>query len=157
MLLLGACLDSVPGKYWPWFAALVPFAMAPLIIGPRWYRLAGGVGLVLSGILISGDIAAGKLRSARARRYFTITDVTKAETFDLTPTTDMLEISHIQFHFQGNIGGQAYMLTHSYATQALSGPIDFRFGEDVSATNYVLRYFPLSVTNGNLKVTYKFD
>jgi hypothetical protein len=53
-------LLSVPGDYWPWYAVMAPFAFAPLCFGPRWYRLAGGIALLLAGLLIFEDIEAGK-------------------------------------------------------------------------------------------------
>src|SRR5438876_4048087 len=60
MLVLGGFQLSVAGEYWPWFAVIVPFAIVPLVIGPRWYRLAGGISLLLAGALIVGDIEAGR-------------------------------------------------------------------------------------------------
>jgi hypothetical protein len=68
MLVLGGFQLSVAGNYWQWFAAIVPFAVVPLILGPRWYRLGGGISLLLASALILGDIEAGaRLRERRLR------------------------------------------------------------------------------------------
>ena len=68
MLVLGGFQLSVAGEYWPWFAVIVPFAIVPLVIGPRWYRLAGGISLLLAGALIVGDIEAGRHFRQKIRR-----------------------------------------------------------------------------------------
>lgn len=60
LFLLSRFLLSVPGDYWPWYAAMVPFAIVPVIVGRRWYRIAGAAALVLAAILIRSDIEAGK-------------------------------------------------------------------------------------------------
>lgn len=60
LLVLSTFLLSVPGDYWPWYAVMAPFALVPLCFGPLWYRLAGGIGLILAGLLIIGDIEGGK-------------------------------------------------------------------------------------------------
>lgn len=66
LLVLSAFLLSVAGDYWPWFAVMSVFAVVPLVVGPRRYRVMGAIALVLSGVLIVGDIAAG--RHLRAER-----------------------------------------------------------------------------------------
>ena len=60
LLGLSLFLLSVPGDYWPWYAVMAAFALAPLCVGSRWYRLAGGIAFVVAGLLIVGDIEAGK-------------------------------------------------------------------------------------------------
>ncbi len=59
LLLLSGCLLSTPGDYWPWYSVMAVFAAVPLVVGPREHRLAAIVALVLSAILIAGDIHAG--------------------------------------------------------------------------------------------------
>src|SRR5262249_43965781 len=68
-LVLSFFLLSVPGDYWLWYAVMVPFAAVPLCFGQHWYRFAGGVALLLAGVLIIGDIEAGK--AFRQRRQGT--------------------------------------------------------------------------------------
>ena|SRR5258708_37247726 len=60
LLLLSLFLLSTPGNYWPWYAVMAPFTALPLCLGPRWYRLAGGIAVVLSGLLIVSDLEQGK-------------------------------------------------------------------------------------------------
>ena len=60
LLMLSGLLKSVAGEYWPWYAVMAVFAIVPLVVGPRHYRLLGAVALVLSVILIVSDYAAGK-------------------------------------------------------------------------------------------------
>ena len=60
LLILSAFLLSVEGDYWPWYAIMSVFAVVPLAVGPRRYRILGGIALVLSGALIASDIAAGR-------------------------------------------------------------------------------------------------
>src|SRR5436190_24025152 len=60
LFLLSLFLMSTPGDYWPWYAVMAPFAVLPLCLGPRWYRFAGGIAVVLSGLLIVSDIEQGK-------------------------------------------------------------------------------------------------
>ena len=41
LFVLSLFLLSFPGDYWPWYMAMVPFAIIPLLLGPRGYRIAG--------------------------------------------------------------------------------------------------------------------
>jgi len=41
------------------------FALVPLVVGPSRYRVIGAIALVLSGVLIAGDITAGRHFRAR--------------------------------------------------------------------------------------------
>jgi hypothetical protein len=65
LLVLSGFLLSVAGDYWPWFAVMSVFAVVPLVVGPRRYRVMGAIALVLSGVLIASDIAAGRHFRAR--------------------------------------------------------------------------------------------
>jgi len=65
LLVLSAFLLSVAGDYWPWYAVMSAFAVVPLVVGPGRYRLIGEIALVLSGVLIVSDIAAGRHFRAR--------------------------------------------------------------------------------------------
>lgn len=68
LLALSFFLLSVPGYYWPWYAVMVPFSVVPLFFGRRWYRIAGGIAFLLAGLLIGGDIQAGKIHRQRMQR-----------------------------------------------------------------------------------------
>ena len=61
LLVLSAFLLSVDGDYWPWYAFMALFAIVPLGLGPRRYRILGGIALSLSGALIISDIKAGRV------------------------------------------------------------------------------------------------
>ena len=65
LLVLSAFLLSVAGDYWPWFSVMGFFAVVPIVVGPKQYRIFGGLALVLSLVLIYGDIEAGKHFRAR--------------------------------------------------------------------------------------------
>jgi hypothetical protein len=65
MLALSAFLLSIPGDYWLWFAVTSIFAAVPVAFGPSRYRLIGFIALIVSGVLIVNDIAAGKRFRAR--------------------------------------------------------------------------------------------
>jgi hypothetical protein len=56
---------SVAGEAWPWFAVMAIFAVVPIIAGPCPYRIFGVVALVLSVLLIAGDLVAGRLLRER--------------------------------------------------------------------------------------------
>jgi hypothetical protein len=60
LLTLSAFVMSVAGEYWPWYAVMSVFAVVPLVVGPRRYRIMGAIGLLLSGSLIVSDIKAGR-------------------------------------------------------------------------------------------------
>jgi len=60
LLVLSLFLLSLPGDYWLWYACMMPFAIAPLFSGRNWHRIAGGIAVVLSGILIATDLQQGK-------------------------------------------------------------------------------------------------
>ena len=68
LLVLSFFLLSVPGNYWLWYAVMVPFAAVPLCFGHHWYRLAGGIALLLAALMIVGDIQAGKVFRQRMQR-----------------------------------------------------------------------------------------
>jgi hypothetical protein len=69
MILLSGFLLSTPGNYWPWYAITAIFAIPPLALGPRRYRLFGIVALALSLILIIGDCRAGKRFRAKQQLH----------------------------------------------------------------------------------------
>ena len=60
LLVLSAFLLSLEGDYWPWYVVMSVFAVVPLVVGPRRYRIMGAIALLLSAALVVGDIAAGK-------------------------------------------------------------------------------------------------
>ena len=74
LLLFGVLLVAsipqlaVPGKRWPSYALAACFTLLPLAVGPRWLRSVAAIGLLLSGILILGDIQAGKRYHERMER-----------------------------------------------------------------------------------------
>ena len=65
LFVLSLFLLSVAGEYWPWYAVMSAFAVVPIVVGPGRYRLIGSIGLVLSVVLILGDMEAGKRFRAR--------------------------------------------------------------------------------------------
>jgi hypothetical protein len=67
LLVLSGFLLSVAGDYWPWYAIMSVFAGVPVVVGPVRYRVMGAIALVLSGVLIVSDIAAGRQLRARHR------------------------------------------------------------------------------------------
>jgi hypothetical protein len=60
LLAISASLLSIDGDYWPWYAIMSIFAVVPIVVGPFRYRVIGAIALVLSGLLIANDIAAGR-------------------------------------------------------------------------------------------------
>ena len=68
LLVLSFFLLSVPGNYWPWYAVMAPFSIVPLCFGRRWYRVTGGIALLLAGLLVVGDIQAGKIYRQKMQR-----------------------------------------------------------------------------------------
>jgi hypothetical protein len=84
LFVLSLFLLSFPGDYWPWYMAMVPFAIIPLLLGPRGYRIAGGVSLALSLLLIMSDIEAGKQWHAKREHKKRQNSVTKIEPGDAT-------------------------------------------------------------------------
>ncbi len=68
LLVLSFFLLAVPGNYWPWYAVMVPFSVVPLCFGRRWYRVTGGIALLLASLLIVGDIQSGKNHRQKMER-----------------------------------------------------------------------------------------
>ncbi len=60
LLVLSVFLLAAPGNSWPWYAVMSVFAAVPLAVGPGRYRRMGAITLVLSSVLITGDIVAGR-------------------------------------------------------------------------------------------------
>src|SRR5260370_31947677 len=60
LLVLSASLLSVAGDYWPWYAVTSVFAVVPLVVGPRCYRLVARIALFLFGVPIVRDSTAGR-------------------------------------------------------------------------------------------------
>lgn len=65
LLVLSGFLLSFAGDYWPWYTVMSVFTVVPLVVGPSRYRVMGAIALVLSGVLIASDIAAGRHLRAR--------------------------------------------------------------------------------------------
>jgi len=81
--------------------------------------------------------------------------VARAETFDLTPTNrQMINISTVNLHFDGQLNGTAYLVPYAAGTQELSGTVNLGWSGDITADNYLLRYIPGTATTGALSVTY---
>lgn len=59
-LMLSMLLLSVPGDSWFWYQFLAIFAVIPILAGPSRYRLFGVLALLLSLLMIFGDIELGK-------------------------------------------------------------------------------------------------
>ena len=66
--MLNGFTFSSPGESWPLNAAGAVFAIVAIFSGPTRYRIVAAVTLVLSGVLIASDIAAGKEHRARTGR-----------------------------------------------------------------------------------------
>jgi hypothetical protein len=60
LLVLSGTVATISGKYWPFYAFTSAFAVVPVFVGPRRYRLIGVGALLLCAVLIAHDIAAGK-------------------------------------------------------------------------------------------------
>ena len=68
LLVLSAFLLSVAGDYWPWYSVMAIFAIVPVLVGPKRYRIFGAVALLLSVYLILGDIESGKHHRQRMQQ-----------------------------------------------------------------------------------------
>lgn len=60
LLIITPFLTVIPGGYCVWYVLLMPFALVPLVLGPRWYRLAGIFALGLTAILVRVDLENGR-------------------------------------------------------------------------------------------------
>jgi hypothetical protein len=60
LMILSGFLLSTAGNYWSWYAMAAIFAFPPLVLGPRRYGFFGATALILSIVLIAGDIAEGQ-------------------------------------------------------------------------------------------------
>lgn len=60
MLVLIPAIATIYGQYWPFYAFASVFAVVPIILGPRLFRLIGLGALLVSIVLIARDVAAGK-------------------------------------------------------------------------------------------------
>ena len=87
-----------------------------------------------------------------------VDDVSRPHVFDLTPTNqDMRRISFVRLQFDGYLDGVAHLALNGYDTQKLSGTTHLVYGQDVSATNYIITYIPERVTTGTLSLRYTFQ
>jgi len=68
LLVLSFFLLSVPGNYWLWYVVMASISVVPLCFGRRRYRVTGGIAFLLAGLLIVGDIQAGKIHRQRMQR-----------------------------------------------------------------------------------------
>ena len=68
LLVLSGFLLSVVGDYWPWYSVMAIFAVIPVLVGPKRYRIFGAVALLLSVVLIFSDIELGKHQRQRMQQ-----------------------------------------------------------------------------------------
>ena len=68
LFVLSGFLLSVSGDYWPWYSVMAIFAVVPILVGPKRYRIFGIVALLVSVYLILGDIESGKLHRQRTQQ-----------------------------------------------------------------------------------------
>lgn len=94
-------------------------------------------------------------------RTHRVADITKDDTIVLTKKTSQGPIQSFSIAGSGKINGQAEITLilngKPYKTETLSGPIKFRWGGDWYSDNAEIRYTPVSVTEGNLKLKYGFN
>jgi hypothetical protein len=65
LFVLSLMLLAVPGDYWPWYLAMSGVSIVPVILGPNRYRIFGGLALIVSAVLVLGDIQSGKAHQAK--------------------------------------------------------------------------------------------
>ena len=65
LFLLSLVLLSVPGGFWPWYLVMSGVAIVPVIMGPNRYRIFGALALIVSVVLVVGDIQSGKTFHAK--------------------------------------------------------------------------------------------
>jgi hypothetical protein len=86
-------------------------------------------------------------------RALVLKDVTKVQRFELHPASGKVsDMSVIALKADGFIDGEAMLVPYLYSTQRLSGPVHLALSHDVSATNYILTYIPVSVKGGSLTI-----
>jgi len=91
---------------------------------------------------------------------YEISDVTKARVILLGKKKGQGYIHGISIIGEGNIEGKAVisLILHDgpYKTENLSGRINFSWGGDWYSDTVEIRYNPIAVTNGRLRLKYKF-
>lgn len=93
-------------------------------------------------------------------RTIDIADVTKGETIILKKKSGQGLIHSLTVTGAGRVDGDAEIVLilngEPYKTEVLSGSVSFRWGGDWYSDQAEIRYKPISVTGGNLKLKYKF-
>ncbi len=91
---------------------------------------------------------------------YKLSDVTKARTILLGKKKGQGNIYGISIIGEGNIEGKAgiSLILHDglYKTENLSGRVNFKWECDWYSDTVEIRYNPISVTNGKLRLKYKF-
>lgn len=92
---------------------------------------------------------------------YQIPDVTKAETITLSKNNGQRNIHGITIIAKGNIDGKAtislILNDGPYKTEKLSGNIDFKWGGDWYSDSIEIRYEPIFLISGSLKLKYRFE
>jgi len=93
--------------------------------------------------------------SCTQRHALQIPDATKTNQFILASRFGEF-VSGIAIHITGELNGSALVILSGQATQEISGVVDWKKYEHLSASNCVLDYWPQHVTGGHLTVDYVF-
>jgi len=94
-------------------------------------------------------------------RTHDVVDVTKSETIVLKKNPRQGLIHSLSVSGHGKISGKAEIVlilnAGPYKTKQLFGSVDFRWGGDWYSDQAEIRYTPISVTGGSLKLRYTFN
>ncbi|MHC5154570.1 MAG: hypothetical protein ACYSO3_00250 [Planctomycetota bacterium] len=75
LLILSLFLMSMPGGFLPWYCIMGFFALPPIVLGPRFYRILGIVALILAILLCIIDYQAGKVWRAESKAKYLFDEI----------------------------------------------------------------------------------
>jgi hypothetical protein len=117
------------------------------------------IGVVLLGAVF-GVAAWLKQRGFIGMSSVAVTDVRRAEILVLATKDTGANVHALTIRVSGEIEGQATLTLilngEPYKTEQLTGKISFEWGGDWYADTAEIRYEPVNVQSGNVKLQYRF-
>lgn len=83
-----------------------------------------------------------------------IMDVTKAQSISISVSRP--SVSGLTIHCRGEIDGKATLSASNWASEPLSGKVDWQVYHDWFTNACTLKYNPSNVTTGHLEIDYEF-
>lgn len=156
LLFAGRCTPQLDGKISEYTGKAVVFSFA--LVWWVAFRKHKRAVKKLSVFLVFTTLICGCGVGARTLE---VADVTKSGTIVLNKKTGQGPVHSLSVEVHGKIDGTAEMVLtlegKPYKTEILTGDIDFRWEGDWYSDQADIRYTPSAVTDGDLRLSYKFN